>query len=335
MLLAAACCGIVDACAGGASDTNAGAVGTITAIADRPALTIQQGSSDTIQVTVARSGGYTGPVTWNPVIADGAAITATVDHIVTTNNVTTARVIVAVGSAFQVGLQPVTLIVQPTGAVPAVRVELAINVSGKTAVAVSAQRSIQEYLGTVDMLSVLVRRTNYSGPVLMSLPNLPVGMVASFRPNPVMGTDCTTDLTLSVDSSAPLGAYNFDVRADGGSVAGQATAPMTITVAPITSVALTLSSSPIARAGGTAVDTVTLTRMGWGGEVNLTVDGLPTGVTVKTAFSFTLGEADAIILTFLVAPSQAAGSYPIVIYGSALGAVPENIGIPATLTITP
>src|SRR5436309_14679065 len=74
---------------------------TLTISADRPSISIRQGATDTIKVTVTRNGGFTGPIEFTTPQAPG--ITSSAVNALTTGTTTTALVIITMSSSFPVG----------------------------------------------------------------------------------------------------------------------------------------------------------------------------------------------------------------------------------------
>jgi hypothetical protein len=74
--------------------------------------------------------------------------------------------------------------------------------------------------------TVTITRTNFSGPVTLSLGNAPAGVTGSF--DPVSATGTTSALTVSVGAAVAAGVYNLSVN--GSSTAGARSTPLTLTV---------------------------------------------------------------------------------------------------------
>ena len=82
--------------------------------------------------------------------------------------------------------------------------------------------------------TVIITRTNFSGPVTLSLGNAPAGVTGSF--DPVSATGTTSALTVNVGTAVAAGVYNLSV--DGSSTAGARSTPLTLTVSAAASQAL-------------------------------------------------------------------------------------------------
>lgn len=292
--------------------------------------TIPQSGVDSITVTVTRVGGFTGAVTLTPVVAAQGGITATIDNIVTTANVTTARLIISIGPSFPAGAQSVNVGVTPVGGVAPVTVALSINIVVKPGVYVVTASTLSVGQGSNAVATVTLRRTNYTAPVPMSLSTTQPGLTATFSPNPA--TDSTTTMTLQADASVPLGTYNVGARANDGITGFQATAPLTLTVTAPGSIALSLGLNPLIVRLGTSTPTgVTIARTNFTGLVTFAFSGLPTGLTATTLPNPTL--ANTASVAFYAIGNPPVGSYPITITASGQG-IP-NANIVQMVTVSP
>ena len=106
---------------------------------------------------------------------------------------------------------------------------------------------------------------------------------------------------------------------------------------PTGSISLTASptSATIAQ-GGSGTITVTLTRGGGFSEpVNVTVEGLPTGVTATASPAQLTGTTTSTTVTVNVASTTAAGTYPITVRASATGVGAATATYSLTVTATP
>ncbi|MES1259361.1 MAG: hypothetical protein ABUL71_02110 [Gemmatimonadota bacterium] len=305
---------------------------TITATASHTELTVQQGASDTETVAVTRGGGYTGTVTFGsniPGITGG--VTATLDNVATVNGVTTARIIIAIGSSFPItGSIPVLVSVfaNPDGQLSPGQIDFHVTITSKPGVFVTAPSTLSVGQGNATVATVSLRRTQYTAAVPMSIVSTQAGITATFAPNPV--TDTITQMTLSADVSVPTGTYSVGVRANNGDPVYQATAPMTLTVTPPGSFALTTNLPTLIVPKGSSVPTgVNIVRTNFTGPVTLAVTGLPTGLTATIANNPFAGNAGSI--SFTAAVGMASGSYPITITGTAVGVA--SASVPMTLSV--
>jgi hypothetical protein len=281
-------------------------------------FTIKQGSTDTLIVTITRSGGFTGAVNLQTFTQGG--FTVTTEPITTTGVVTTSRVIIAVPGSFPV----ISDIILPIHGEPASSQVMGVDLN----VVFSTIRKDGVFINVVNALSigkgqafntrVSIIRTNFTAAVPFNLVNAPAGVTATFNPNPV--TDTVTTMTLNIDASTAEGVYNLGVRGNEGLGLLQSTAPLALTVTPPGTVAMSFTTNPLTvLAGGSTPTTINLTRTNYPGAVSVSASGLPPGLNVALPPPVPNNSFTA---TFNALPSTAAGSYPITFTLSGTGLAP-------------
>src|ERR1051326_3770265 len=115
-------------------------VGAIALSVTPASLTVQQGLSSEVAVTVTRSGGFTRVVYLN-VTGAPAGIATNVVNLQTTGAVTTARVLIAVGAAVAPGIYNLTVRANGQG-VPETLAMFALTVSPSPAVKLTLSDSV-------------------------------------------------------------------------------------------------------------------------------------------------------------------------------------------------
>lgn len=131
------------------------------------------------------------------------------------------------------------------------------------------------------------RIDGYSPPVTLSALGLPVGVTATFDPNPATGNKST--LTVVVDPEAVAGDYNVTIRGVGGDgKINEALIKLRVTEATVQSSFSLYAPSPLPftldqQPGvATASSTQLILRSGlFGDPITLSVTGLPAGVTAS------------------------------------------------------
>jgi subtilase family serine protease len=120
---------------------------------------------------------------------------------------------------------------------------------------------------------------SFSGSVILGVSGLPSGVTAAFSP---ATTTKTSTVTFTVNSSAAGGFYPLTITGASGSLSSTTTIALTVVVP-----SFSLSSSPsnltVARTGSGTSTIGVAGQNGFSGSVNLSVSGLPSGVTA--AFS--------------------------------------------------
>ncbi len=149
----------------------------------------------------------------------------------------------------------------------------------------------------------------FAGQVNLSVSGLPSGVTASFSPNPVTAGSST--LTVTAGSTAPVGQYPLIITGTSGTQTVTTTITLGIYVP-----SFTLSSSPSVALGqgssGTAYVYVN-PQYGFAGNVNLSVSGLPSGVTASFSQNPTTSNS---VLTLTASSAAAPGQYALTITGT-------------------
>jgi len=291
---------------------------------------IKQGATDTVIVTITRTGGFTGPVTVSAFVPPGGTPpTATIEPITSTGVVTTTRIIITIPSNFSlINGFIIGIASQATNDnVPEVTKDLHMNILRKDGVFVTAPATLSVGQGQSGGLRVSFTRTNFTAPIPMSIALAAgiTGITATFDPNPV--TDTVTTMTLNVASSVALGTYNVGVRAFEGQTSLQATAPVTLTVTQPGSFTFSLSSNTLFVPRNTTVPIgITINRTNFSAPITFGVDGAPAGLGITISnpaltSSFSIG--------FSNTGATPAGAYPVTITASAQGVQTQT----ANLTI--
>ena len=185
----------------------------------------------------------------------------------------------------------------------------------------STQSSAILAAGGSTAIPITVSRTNgFAGGITLTAENLPTGVTATFAPALVPNGSTTSSLTLTAAANAPAAAsQNITVRASGSGVTSKTmTIPLTVTNDGINLVVGSATAS--ITQGATAAIPVSFTRLGaFSGAVNLTVEGLPTGLTA-TITPASVAAGSSIGTVVLTANATAApGNYNIVIRGAGTG----------------
>lgn len=311
---------------GGTTDPPDG--GSISISLSKTTLTAQQGGSDNLTATISRNGGFTGTVT---ITTEGApaGVTAEASNVTTSGTTTTGTITVTVGPSVAPGTYNLT--VRATGSgVTAVTQAVTLTVTPAPAIALTLNpTSLSVVQGASGTTAVTIARTAFTGAVTLALEGAPAGVVGSF--DPAAPTANGSTLTVQVGAAVAAGTYNLTVRGTGTGVTA-ATAALTLTVTAVANTyALALSPTTATTAAGTSADvTVTVNRNGFQGTVNLTAEGLPSGVTASFAPAAVTGTTST--LTLQVGAGVAPGNYNLTVKGTAGGQSDKTA--PLTLTVT-
>jgi hypothetical protein len=202
--------------------------GSISVSALPTALSIPQGGSGTVTVTLTRGGGFAEPV---DVTVEGlpAGVTASVAPTSLTGTTTQAVVTVTVGNSVAALTYTSTIRASAAG-IGAATTTYALTVTAQAnyTLAATAASVVQGASGTS---TISIQRTNFAGEVALTLENPPAGITGTFNPTSTAGGQSV--LTINVASTVAPGTYNLSVK---GSATGPgdktATVALTVTPAP-------------------------------------------------------------------------------------------------------
>jgi hypothetical protein len=147
----------------------------------------------------------------------------------------------------------------------------------------------------------------FSGNVTFSVSGLPSGVTGAFSANP---TSYESSLTVTATSSAPVGIYNITITGTSGSLSSSVVVPLTVSTPAFS---LTGTSPITASQSGSTTGSVSISAQnGFTGSVNLSISGLPSGVTASFSSNPTNYFSQ---YTLTVSPSAPIGTSTITITG--------------------
>lgn len=188
--------------------------------------------------------------------------------------------------------------------------------------------------GSAPVTGTLTRSGGFTGTVNLTVTGAPTGVTAVVSNVVTTGLVTTATITINVAATTTPGTYNLTARGNGTGVS-EATAAFTLTVtaAPAPAYTLTLTQSALSIVQGAATPTtqVNLGRTNFTGNVTLTVENLPTGVTAGFNPANPIS-GNLSVLTLTVAPTATPGTSNLVVRGTATGLTDRTA--PLTLTIT-
>jgi hypothetical protein len=205
-----------------------------TGTASKTNVTIQQGVTDTILITVTRSGGFTGPVQVVP--APTMGFTLSVGTPATSGTTTTTPLIVSIPASFGLLNAPFQFfanLVPSADGMHEVGLTFNLTVTPKPGLFVQAQSSVTiPASGAPVNFPFAIVRTQFPDDVSFSLINAPAGITATFSPNPLTGGATQSTMTIRTNGTVAAGTYtSLGLRANAG-LPSQGTAPLTVIVTP-------------------------------------------------------------------------------------------------------
>ncbi len=270
-------------------------------------VNVNQGASSSTTISVSDAGGFNSNVT--------LAVTSTLPTGVTaawgTNPTTGTSVLtLTADSTAPASTTPLTITGTSGKLVSTTTVTVAVH--GPT-FALSAAPSVLGLNQGASATSTVTVTPEYgfTGSVNLSISGLPSGVTASFSPTSTTGP---STLTLTASSTATGGTSTLTITGTSGNITQTTTLSLTIH-APT----FQLSSSGILDVGQGTTGTsyvYVFPQYGFSGAVNLSVTGLPTGVTASFSPNPTNSTTNQSTLTLTIAASAVVGSYPLTITGT-------------------
>lgn len=294
----------------------------------RAAVTLTQGESESVSVTVFRQGGYTGSVTL-AVSEMPDDLTATLDPPVVSGDAWSSTLRVEADVALAPGTYDLTI----TGSGPGIDSEsamLRVNVirPPPTFLLDLMPSLLQVAQGQVATVHVSVaRQGDYASPVLLAASGVPDGVATGFSTNPVPDGNPGSSLAFTVGAMATPGTYQVAITAAGAGVSPQSTSLTLVIVpgpAPPISVWFIFDDFVFTVVGDTWTwPGVSIARgAGYTGPVELSIEGLPPGVTASFDPSTLTGDVFMSSVSFTAAADAPTGVTNVTIRARGVG-VPD------------
>ncbi len=247
--------------------------------------------------------GFTGSVQYS-VSGLPAGVTGTFSPVTSTSG---TSLTLAVASTVQPGQYSYTvtgrsgsLVVSVPSSILVVSPTFTLNVYGEVSIGQGTSSTVDVYIN---------EQSGFTGAVQLTVSGLPSGVTAAISPNPATGASV---LTLTASSAASLGRYTVTLKG----VSGAQSALTTFTVGvykPTFLLGNTESSLNIAQ-GTSAGSYITINDLyGFTGQVQLSVSGLPAGVTAAFSANPTTSQS---LLTLTASSTAALGQNTLTITGT-------------------
>ena len=293
-------------------------------------LDLSQDGSGSVTVNLTRLNGFGDPVTFslsNPIAGVSAAVPLTIPS---GSNAGSLTILAAPTTAL--GSSNLTINATSGNLNHTSSLALNINAGGQPNFAVSLESLTSSLMqaGTTDVMVNLSRQNGFKGLVVVTLSNLPTGVLASALTIPA-GSNSGT-LTLSAEDTSPLGTSTVIVTGTGGNLTRTASLALSITPFLNPDFGLSLTPSSIAfQQGGNASVTVNLARTGgFTGAVNLSLSSPTVGIAA-TPITVAAGATSGTLIVASL-PSVPVGPLNLTVTGSSAG-LTHNVTLPLNVTL--
>jgi len=215
--------GLAACSSGGTTDPN-GPVAAFTLVVAPSTITIDQGATGNVTITISRSGGFAGAV---QVMAEGLPAGVTASPLTIAGGSTSGMLtLTAAAGAAVGGPSAVTIRATASGLDPRTA-NLALSVNQVTtptpafSLAVTPTTLSVEQGASGQTTVTIGRSGGFTGAVTLSATGLPTGVTVGFNPSAPTGT--TSILTFQAGATAPQGNHSITVQGTGTGVAPQST----------------------------------------------------------------------------------------------------------------
>ncbi|MEW5918086.1 MAG: hypothetical protein AB1762_16915, partial [Gemmatimonadota bacterium] len=307
-------------------DDSAGPAKSIQLAAAPSSLTIQQGQSGTVTLTLTRVGGFSEAVT---AAVSGLPTGILVSAATFSGTTTTATVTIDVAASAAPGQYTATVTGSASGVASATATfTLTVTAAPNVALAV-APTALTVQQGASGNATINLTRTNFTGAVALTLDAPPAGVTGAFTP--ASTTTNTSALSVSVAVTVAPGNYTLTIKGSATGV-GDRTTTLALTVtAPPASIALAIAPpTGTITQGSSGLATLNITRTNFTGAVTLAASGAPAGLTI--GFSETPTTASQVQLTYAAALTAPIGTHTITVTASGAGV--SNATATFSLTVT-
>lgn len=308
--------------------TTIGSSGTF-GISTSGTVSALQGATTTTSVTVSDTGTFSGAVALT-VTGLPAGVTATFSPASVTGSAGSTLTLVVAATAVP-GTYPLTVTGTSGSTVKTATLNLTVVTAPNFTITLSPTSiSVPPATNPTDTITVTFVG-GLTGSVSVSASGLPSGVSANFAPSSVNAPGGTIVANFTSQTSTPAGTYSVLITGTNGTISHSATLTLTI---PGTggngSFSLTPSAASLTvTAGASATDTIRVTDVApFAGAVNLSVSGLPAGVTAAFGTNPTTATS---VVTFIASATAASSSATVTITGTS-GTLSASTTIALTVT---
>jgi uncharacterized membrane protein len=307
---------------------------SFTISADPSSLSVVQGNQGTSLITTTISGGFNSSISLSYTGApSGVGVTFDPPSIPAPGAGNSTMTITVAGDAAP-GTYPITVTGNGGGIQQNVTVTLTVTVAGNFTISASPS-SLTVVQGTQGISTITTAVSGgFNSSISLSYSGAPANTTVTFDPPtiPAPGAGNST-MTITVDSSTPVGTYPITVTGNGGGIQHNVIVTLTVVAPPDFVLSANPSSLSVVQGDqGTSTITATISG-GFNDSISLTYSGAPSGVGVTfNPTSIPAPGAGNSTMTITVASDTTPGTYPITVTGDG-GGLERYVTV--TLTVTP
>ncbi len=290
-------------------------------------LTITQGSSGPVTITVSPQNGFTGSVNLSA-SALPSGVSAAFSPNPTAN---TSTLTLTASAAAAPGTVTVTVTGVSGGLTNTTTITLAVNPVGNYTLSASPN-SVSIFQGAAGASTITVTpQSGFSSSVSLSASGLPSGVAASFSPNPATST---STLTLTASSTATPGTVTLTITGMSGGLTNTAAITLTVVQPSADLIISALSAPSTAGAGMTLTITDTTKNQGTGAAgasttgfyltASTTLDANAVLFGSRAVPALAAGATSSASTTVTIPAGTTAGNYYIIAKADANNVVPET-----------
>jgi subtilase family serine protease len=270
-------------------------------------VTLGIGSTASAWANVYGNNGYSGSATFSiSGLPSGITATFSTNPVTFGSSSGQSQITFTASSTVATGSYTATLTATSGSVTASTSITLVVAVPSFT---LSGAASVTVGQGGSNSSYIYVNGSNgFNGNVTFSVSGLPTGVTAAFGTNPA---SYSTLLTFSATSAAPIGTYTVTVTGTSGTLTASTTISLTIATPSFT---LSSGESVTVGQGGSSTTYVYANGSnGFNGNVTLSVNGLPTGVTAAFGTNPTTYYS---MLTFTADATTPTGTYTVTLTGT-------------------
>jgi hypothetical protein len=319
---------VIGTACGGGGDGGTAPAPSITLAVSPSALTVQQGTSGTVTVSLTRAN-FTAAV---GVSVEGlpSGISVAASPASLTSSIASTTINVSVASSVATGTYTATVRGTATGVGSATATyDIVVVAPPDFSIAATPTAVTVSSAATATANIAITRTGGFAGTVDLTLQSAQSGITGAFTP--ASASAGTSSLVISATSAVPLGTYPVTVSGNGTGI-GVRTSTINVTV--VAPPDFSLSATPTAitlTAGTTGSSAITITRSGgFTADVALSLSSAQSGITGSFAPPSASGTTSTV--TISVASTVAAGTYAATVTGVGAGPGTRTATINVTVT---